>query len=234
MFNSTSRSSVAEEAAGYILELIRNGTYGPGEKLPGERRLAKRLDVGRTSVREAIRHLEAMGLLEVRQGLGTFVREPDEQILRHSLAPSILSDPRKLNELFETRKIIEIAAAGLAAERATERQIAGMEQLVRAIESHIARRDLEGIVTADVEFHRQIIIASGNNTLVALVDSLVDLLRDMRYDVTNIPALLPEIRSGHRAIFAAIEQHNPQAAREAMQEHLANVAQRVQSFWSES
>jgi DNA-binding FadR family transcriptional regulator len=226
-----SKVSVSEETVAGIVQMIRDDQYAPGDRLPGERLLSKQLAVGRTSVREAIRHLEALGLLEVRQGLGTFVKDPGARILQTTLAPHIVTDKRQLDELFETREIIEIAAASRAAERADAAQIAAMRRWAQMIETYVARGDAQGIVTADVEFHRQIIAASGNNTLVALMDSIVDLLHDMRYDSGDIPELLPEIISGHRAILAAIEARDSVAARQAMREHLTNVARRVKEFW---
>ncbi len=231
MFNTTHKQTVAEETAERILQMIRNDGYSPGDKLPSERKLGKQLQVGRTSVREAIRRLEAMGLLEVRQGLGTFVKDPGSRILQTSLVPYILTDPDKLDELFETRMIIETAAASLAARRADAHHIAQMKYWMRTVETNIAQGDAAGITTADVEFHRQIIAASGNTILVALMDSLVDLLRDMRFDSSNVPTLLPEITSGHREIFVAIAAGDSQAARSAMQDHLNSVARRVKDFW---
>ena len=231
MFNSPNKQSVAEEAAERIVQMIRNDSYNPGDKLPSERQLGKQLEVGRTSVREAIRRLETMGLLEVRQGLGTFVKDPGSRILQTSLVPHVVMDQKKLDDLFETRMIIETAAAAFAAERADAHQIMQMKYWLQMVETHIARKETNGITTADVEFHRQIIIASGNSTLVSLMDSLVDLLRDMRFDSNSVPALLPEIISGHREIFAAIDAGDSRAARRAMENHLSDVAGRVKDFW---
>lgn len=231
MVHSMAKASVAEETVDQIVQMIREEQYAPGDRLPGERILSKQLAVGRTSVREAIRHLEALGLLEVRQGLGTFVNDPGIRTLQTSLAPHIVTDKHQLNELFETREIIEIAAAARAAQRADESQIAAMRRWVQLIETYIARGDSGGVVTADVEFHRQIIIATGNNTLIALMDSIVDLLHDMRYDSGDIPQLLPEIIKGHRAILSAIEARDSAAAAKAMREHLQDVAHRVLEYW---
>jgi GntR family transcriptional repressor for pyruvate dehydrogenase complex len=231
MFRSEQKQSVTEETAERIVQMIRDGNFTPGDKLPSERQLVKEIKVGRTSVREAIGRLEAVGLLEVRQGLGTFVKDPGSRILQTSLAPHVVTDQQKLEELFETRGIIEIAAASLAAQRADAYQIAEMRRWVQMIETLVLREDARGIATADVEFHRQIIIATGNNTLAALMDSLVDLLHDMRYDSSNIPELLPEIVNGHRAILAAIEAGDSLAASQAMKEHLGSVATRVKEFW---
>ncbi len=231
MFYAQSKISVAEETANQIVEMIRNGRYSSGDQLPGERQLSKDLQVGRTSVREAIRRLEAMGLVEVRQGRGTFVNDPSNRTLQTTLTPHILTNQQKLDELFELRQIVESAAAARAANRANMTQIETMRYWAQTIETAVARQEATVIVTADIEFHRQIILASGNNTLVDLMDSIVDLLRDMRHDSTLIPNLFPEIVRGHREILTAIENKNSVAAADAMRRHLIDVAVRVKEFW---
>lgn len=225
------KSSVTDEAVQHIFDLIRQGDYAPGDRLPSERQLSQTLHVGRTSVREAIRKLETMGLLEVRQGLGTFVRDSSDGALQMAFPPPVVADPKKLQDLFELRQIVEVAAAGRAAQRATASQIDVMRYWMQAIETHLARADTVSVVTADVEFHREIIKAAGNETLVNVMDSIVHLLRDMRHDSTRIPDLLPQIVSGHRAILAAIEAGDSPAAEQAMKDHLADVAERVLEFW---
>ena len=230
---SMSKVSVTEETVEQIVQMIRTEQYAPGDRLPGERILSKQLAVGRTSVREAIRQLETLGLLEVRQGLGTFVKDPGKRILQTTLAPHIVTDKRQLDELFETREIIEIAAAARAAQRADAAQIAAIRRSAQMVEMYVARGDSQGIVTADVEFHRQIVVATGNDTLVTLMDSIVDLLHDMRFDSGDIPQLLPEIVTGHRAILAGIEAHDNAAAGRAMREHLETVAKRVMEYWQQ-
>jgi len=233
MLYSHQKLSVAEETVERIAEIIRTGEYSPGDCLPSERKLAEQLQVGRTSVREAIRRLETMGLLESRQGLGTFVQNPSSHVIQTTLVPHIITDQATLEKLFDLREIIEVEAAARAAQRATTDQIATMKNWMATVESHIARENLAGMIVADVEFHRQIIIATGNDILVTLMDSIVDLLRDMRSDSTNIPELLPEIVSGHRTITAAIEAGDSEAAKQAMKDHLANVGARVKGYWTE-
>ena len=231
MFRSTQKQSVTDETFDRILQIINTEGYVSGDKLPGERELSKQLNVGRTSLREAISRLEAFGLLEIRQGIGTFVKNPSTRILQSTLVPHILQDQKKLGELFETRKIIETAAASLAAQRRTPLQIMQMKHWMQENETGVARNDNESIKLADVEFHRQIIGAANNETLAALVDSLADLLSALRYDSNNIPDLFPTIISGHRAIMTAIEAGESEEAGQAMQNHLDEISIRVKEFW---
>jgi GntR family transcriptional repressor for pyruvate dehydrogenase complex len=231
---SAPRSSVIEQAVEGIAGMIRTGAYAPGDRLPGERQLAQQLHIGRTSVREAIRRLEALGMVESRQGLGTYVNDPGRRTLQSALAPSILTDRDTLEELFAIREIMEIEASGRAAGRAQPGQIQAMRVWAEAVETAVAQGDAEGIVTGDVEFHRQIMAATGNQALQRLMDSVVDLLRNTRYDSTIIPQHLPEIVSGHRAILQAIECGDGAAARQAMRAHLAEIGQWARAYWAGS
>ena len=230
MLGATRKQTVAGGTVQRIIDIILESPYAPGDRLPSERTFAERLKVSRTSVRDALRRLETMGLLESRPGLGTFVKEPATGLLQATLSPHILTDEAKIKKLFEVREIIEVEAAIRAAERATEAQIAAIRRWAEEVEISIARNDSVGRSIADVEFHRQIVIATDNEVLVDLVDGMASLLREMRSNAFNVPGAVPEVRAGHRAIVDAIAAHDPQAARLAMQNHLDNVRDRWQEY----
>lgn len=234
MLYGNQRATVAGETVERIAEMIRSGQYGPGDRLPSERQLAQQLQVSRTSVREALSRLETLGLLEGRHGLGTFVKVPSSEIIQASLFPHILSDKKTLEKVFEIREIIEVEAAARAAKRATSYHLSSMRRWVEEMETCIARSNVDGIVTADVEFHRQVIIATGNQILVDLMDSIADLLRAMRRDSIKLPELLSEQTAGHRAILAEIEAGRSQGAARAMRDHLRSVILHVKDAWSEN
>jgi GntR family transcriptional repressor for pyruvate dehydrogenase complex len=124
-----------------------------------------------------------------------------------------------LRMLFELREIIEVEAAGRAAERATPEQIAQLRRAAEVIERCVDRRDQDGLVQADMDFHRQIVLATGNAMLVDLVDHVMPLLREMRYASMATLERFP----GQQAVLRAIEAHHPQAARKAMRAHLDQV-----------
>ena len=229
MIKAQSRSTVSQETASRIEEILRQGEFRPGDRLPGERELAKRLRVGRTSVREAIRRLETLGIVECRQGLGTFVQDPSSGTIRASLAPHILADEQVRDKVFELRMIIEVEAAARAAESASDHQIDRLQALKEEVEICSARRDHEGIVIADFEFHREILNATGNEIMVNLMDGIMDLLRDMRRIGATISELVPERIESHRSIVRAIENRDSEAARRAMKVHLENVYTHIQS-----
>lgn len=232
MLYGDQKSTVAGETVERIAEMIRSGDYILGDRLPGERQLAQQLRVSRTSVREALGRLETVGLVECRHGLGTFVKDPSREVIQAALVPHLLTDRETLPKLFEIRQLIEVEAAALAAERVSLAQLVVMRRWLEEVETQIARQNEAGIVTADIEFHRQIIIATGNDIMVDLMDSIVDLLRAVRRESINIPELQATIISGHRAIFEAITAGDSPAARQSMQEHLAAIMVRVKAAWS--
>lgn len=233
MFKMAQGTKVSEGAVQQIAELIRTRVYVPGDRLPSERQLSQQLGVSRTSVREALNRLGIVGLVEPRQGLGTFVKEPTSEAIQAALIPHLITNQETLQKLFELREIIEVGAANRAAQRATPSQVASMRYWVEAVELAIARNDRNSRIVADTRFHRQIIIATGNNILVDLVASVAHLLREMRYAGANIPELLPAIISGHRAILAAIEARDSQAAGQAMQNHLNSVRDTIRNSWAQ-
>jgi GntR family transcriptional repressor for pyruvate dehydrogenase complex len=232
MIALSQRSRVSDDAVRRIVEMIRSGQYLPGAPLPGERILAEQLGVSRTSVRDAIHRLEAVGLLESRPGLGNFVKEPRHEALQLALAPHILTNQATLRKLFELRQIVEVEAAERAAMRITDAQLEAVRASAEAVEFHIARKDQEGYIAADVQFHRQIIQATDNDVLVSVMDSVAELLREMRFASTAIPDLSPEVIAGHRAIVGALMAHDGPAARQAMHNHLVQVASRVEAYWA--
>jgi GntR family transcriptional regulator, transcriptional repressor for pyruvate dehydrogenase complex len=225
--------SIIDETTDRIIEMIRRGDYAPGDRLPGERKLAAELKVSRTSVREAIQRLEAMGLVTSRHGQGTFVKEPGSEAIQAAILSHLLPSKKKIREVFELRKIIEVEAAGQAALHIEANEIELMRKWLENVETNIAREDLQSVIIADVEFHRQILIATDNEILVNVMDSIVDLLRDTRRDSVNLPELLPVMTKDHRAILAAIEAGDSQAARQAMQEHLSIVFSQIETSWKE-
>ncbi len=230
MFLNADSPRVSEDTVQQLVELIRTSAFAPGTRLPGERQLAQQFQVSRTSIREAIRKLETIGLLETRAGLGTFVKDPSREVINASLVPYLQLDRDKLGKLFELREIIEVEAAGRAAERATPAQVQAMHHWTETMEAAVAAEDINAMVTADLGFHRQVIVATGNDVLVDLLDSIVDLLREMRRTSLNLPALLSKTMVGHREILAAVEAGDGDAARRAMHDHLETVRSKVDVF----
>ncbi len=223
---------ISEEIVEQIRAMISRGQLGPGARLPSERELAGMLGVSRPSVREAIMVLDAMGLVEARQGGGTFVRSLAESALYDPLSSLVESDPRQLHSLVEVRMGLESWSAHLAAERADERDLAVMAEVV----AEMGRRAARGGWDADLDFRfHYAITAAAHNTLQLHVLNTIHSLFHASVRVTlaefnqregEIELLLQQ----HRSIFDAIAQRNPEGARKAMLAHLALVEQKMASI----
>lgn len=162
--------SAADRAIRRIRDLIVEGHLGPGARLPAEAELAAQLEVSRNALREAVRALCEARVLEVRRGDGTFVSnlEPGTLLGGLGFALDMMHDGTLL-EIFEVRRLLEPAATGLAALRATEQDI---EKLTRSLHRLNEARTDEELVAFDLDFHRQVVAITGNATLCALMDAL--------------------------------------------------------------
>jgi len=215
------RRRATTDAIAAIQEQIRSGRLAPGERLPSERALSEALGVSRPTVREAVQSLAAMNILDVRHGAGIFVSSLGMDELLSPMRFALELNEPTVSQLFEVRLALEPRAAELAAERATEEQLAGIEDCV----ARHARRGLsrEELLELDTELHRRIVEAAGNDLLVNLIASLAALSRRSRELTVKVPGVSKRTRDDHRAIVAAISARKPKQARDAMAQHLTNV-----------
>ena len=216
---------VSDQAYEQIRDLIFRGQLKPGDQIMPERELALALGVSRPTVREAIKKLVTMGLLEHRQGQGTFVRSTDSQRKHNPLAAVIEGHDASLEELLEVRMGLESQSAILAAQRATAEDIRVLE---RALEAMLAENAAGRLgIEEDVSFHMAIAFASKNPVQVYIMKNFYDLLhfgiRENLQALWEEPASLPIIRRQHQEIFGAIKNHDPEAAYQAMKEHITFV-----------
>jgi GntR family transcriptional repressor for pyruvate dehydrogenase complex len=221
------RWTTAEEIISQLREMIHRGELRPGDRLPPERDLAKLLGVSRPTLRAAIRSLSAVGVLQSRRGAGTFVVQADGP-------PSLDSSPLRLmaslhgltpGEMFEARQSLEMAVAGLAAERATADQMATMSEELTDMFASLDQP--EEFLVHDMRFHQTIAAASGNRILTALMNMVATILFEVRSKTVRRARDLKESAEMHRHIYRAIKEHNPEAARIAMRNHLV-LAQKAQ------
>lgn len=212
------RARIATLIAKELEALIREGIWNPGEHLPSERILAERFRVSRVSIREALRLLEASGLVEIRHGDGAKVRAPASAV-GYLLAQHL--EGLSLRDLYEFRQIVEPEAAALAAERAGSCHLAALEKTLVDQAQHST--DPHGFLLLDMEFHRLIAVASGNVVLQEIVEALNDGLRETR--LRAMARKYDPVRSleGHQRVLSALLSRNPLAAREAMRQHLREV-----------
>jgi|UniRef100_A0A7C3DR06 GntR family transcriptional repressor for pyruvate dehydrogenase complex len=210
---------VSEKLAKDLEQLLQDGVWRPGDQLPGERDLASRFGVSRSSVREALRILELHGWVEIRQGDGTRVASPSESFGRR--LRSRLHQEDFIVELFEVRRILEPAVAALAAERSHPQGVARLEELLA--QQQAAKGDLYRFVELDMFFHKTLADMSRNAVLSEIVSLLEVELRQIRL-VSTAKRYRPEVTlSEHLRILEAIRASDPEAARQAMLAHLSTV-----------
>lgn len=197
--------------------LIGDGVLSPGDRLPPERELAEMVGVSRSSLRQALKVLENMGVISQRVGSGTRLNPAAASILTEPLQFLILLDGITFDELMEARMIVEPQLAARAAERATPEDLNFMRQaIVRMDES---KDDVEQFVASDLEFHQALYDAAGNRVCAMLFtvvhQSLEELLR-----YTHVLTAPERTNRFHRRIFAAIRRRDPEVAKLRMREHL--------------
>jgi DNA-binding FadR family transcriptional regulator len=212
---------IYEEIVRQVKALIAEGRLKSGDQLPPERDLAEQFKVSRTSVREALRTLESLGLIEIRPGEGTFVREVSVESLIEPLAQVILSQREAVLELFEARRLLEPAIAGLAARRATKDEINEMERILEAQAKEVAA-GLTGLAQ-DAAFHAAIAGSARNRAIMRIVNALMDLLTQSREETLQTPGRPTRSHQDHMRILAAIRRRDEVEAQQAMLNHLIAV-----------
>ncbi|MCC6957713.1 MAG: FadR family transcriptional regulator [Anaerolineales bacterium] len=212
------KSRLVDRVVEEIQEQILTGRLAPGTRLPPERDLAAQLCVSRTVLREATRVLAARGLLETLHGAGTTVRPMNLDRITESFKLILQSQGITLDDIHQVRSILEVEIAGLAAQSASEADLAALTDLARQMEE--AENQPEVLARVDTGFHQLLASLSGNPLLAVLLESFSNLMSEVRLVVQNHPALRETVLPDHRRIIACIARHDPEGARAAMQVHL--------------
>lgn len=223
-FEVVRKNKVYEEVAKQIERLIVK-KLKPGDKLPAERELAEMLKVSRGSIRDAIRSLELMGLVEPRQGTGTIVRNTGEESLANPFANALQRRKEAVRELLDFRKMLEPPLAARAATHASPEEIAELESILQRQEKKQNQGELT--VGEDAEFHYNVALASGNTVILKVIDIVMDLLRETRTRSLQGEGRSQKSYEGHRRILAAIARHDSEAAKSAMLRHIEDVEEFV-------
>jgi len=218
-FEAIPRNKVYQEVARQLERRISE-ELKPGDLLPPERELVRALGVSRDSVRNAIRTLELMGLLEPRQGIGTVVcnqaAKPD-----NPLATALLEKRKMVAELIDVRKMIEPPLAGRAALHVSRDAIADMEDILVRQKAKVLQGQLG--IEEDSEFHYAISLASDNSVILKVVDVLMDLLRETRESSLQVEGRQETSLAGHHRILSALKLGDAPAAEAAMRRHLQEI-----------
>ncbi len=218
-FDAIPRNKVYQEVAKQLERRITE-ELKPGDLLPPERELVRMLGVSRGSVRDAIRSLELMGLLEPRHGIGTVVCSPAAAPANH-LANALFAKRKMVAELLDVRKIIEPHLAARAARHASPSELAEMEEILFRQTAKIRSGELA--IEEDSEFHYSIALAAHNSVILKVVDILMDLLRESREQSLQGEGRAENSLAGHHLIFFALKRGDAVAAEAAMRRHLQEI-----------
>ena len=224
MLKPVEKKKAYEDIVQQIRTLIEEGKLKRNDHLPSERDLSETFRVSRTTVREAIRTLESMKLLQSRQGDGTYVLASSEESLIHPLAVALFNEKDDIRDIFYIRKIIEPHVAELAAENATPQEIEEMERILQQQEESIGHG--ENIIETDSAFHNLMVKATTNRVMERLIVVLIDLLKQSRekylMEDENYERAIRSLE-GHQRVLSAVKKGDGDAARKSMLSHLEDI-----------
>lgn len=222
MFKPIKTKRVYEQVVEQIQDLMQKGDLRPGDKLLSERELSQKLGISRAAMREALCALDFIGVLESRQGEGTFISQVSEQMLTEHLAVFLTMERDANLDILEMRKILEAAAADLAAKRASTADIEQMAEALNMMKSDVDSRVLGE--ENDARFHRAVVDATGNKalakTMALLSDHIVQNMRASRIQLFRKTGNREELYRQHLHVFMAIKERDAKQARRAMVDHL--------------
>jgi len=224
MLKPVEKKRAYEDIVQQIRTLVEEGKLKRNDHLPSERELSETFRVSRTTVREAIRTLESMKLLQSRQGNGTYVVASSEEALIQPLAAALFNEKDDIRDIFYIRKIIEPHIAELAAENATPQEMEELERILRKQEECIGQREI--IIETDSAFHNLMVKATKNRVMERLIIALIDLLKQSReqylFEDENDERAVRSLE-GHQRILSAVKKGDGNAARKSMLQHLEDI-----------
>lgn len=221
------RRKLYQEVEQRLLERIRSGEIGPGQQLPSERELMEHFGVGRPAVREALQSLERSGIVEIAHGERARVVLPTADSLIEQIAGGarhlLRMQPGTLEHLKDARLFLETGLARLAAQRATDADITRLRQ--RLDEHRQALDQLDLFVERDMAFHREIAAISGNPIFPAIVEALFRWAGEYYQAIVRAPGMESVTLAEHQRLLDAITSRNPEAAGQAMHDHLSRASE---------
>ncbi|MEW6113291.1 MAG: FadR/GntR family transcriptional regulator [Thermodesulfobacteriota bacterium] len=221
MLKTIKKQRVSDLAVEQISQMLSAEQMKPGDSLPSERSLMEQLGISRVAVREALRVLEMMGLIEVKPGKGIFVAHPDHSIFG-PFEQWLSVHQEALLEHFEVRMLIEPHAAGFCAQRASKDQIRAMKKTLEKFKQANKQEDLVAMIRADAQLHQLIAVATGNRTLATLMDTFTGSLLEGWKASLRVEGRSDKTVLEHAAIVEAIERRDSDKAQTLMRKHLGN------------
>lgn len=220
-FGPMLRQSLSETLAKRIRRMIQTGEYEKGDRLPPIMEMARRFGVGHPTVREALKKLEALGIVEIRHGSGVYVTAAPELLLHASPVYGGTVTQKLLVDLIEARMPIELQSTGLAARNASPENLREMRRLLDRAEQHL--HDDAVLSPTNMAFHQEIALASGNAVIAQLLQVLAELFTKEQRLILNIYGSREHDHHEHLGIFEALERKDEALSVERMRRHLEGI-----------
>lgn len=213
-----SRTTLVQSVAGQLISLISEGHLKPGDRLPSQQELTEKMQVGRSTIREALRSLATMGLVEMKPGHGTFIKRMDAQTIIRPDLLALMIDESLTERLLEARQIIEPEIANLAAQRASDEDLATIREVLSKCEEAIEAG--QPVYRLSVEFHRAVTEAAHNEVLLMFMDSILRLLAERGFLLERKPGFVEWELESHRGVYEYIIERDGRRARIVMARHI--------------
>jgi GntR family transcriptional repressor for pyruvate dehydrogenase complex len=220
-FEPVLRQSLSDDIAQRISQLIQAGEYRPGARLPAITKMARQFGVGGPTLREALKKLETVGVVDIRHGSGVYVAKSPDSILISNPVFEMTASRKLLVDLIEARIPIELQTAALAARHATAEHLSEMDRLLA--EAGASFDDSALLNKVNLAFHRQIALASGNVVMHQILEVLSTLFRQEQRLILDIHGRREDDHAEHLEILAAVRAHDEELATARMQQHLERV-----------
>ena len=228
----TRQAGPSVEITRRLLDYLLSGQVSPGQKIPSERQLAEALAVGRGALREAIKSLSLLGLLEQRVGDGTYLSRSSSDLLPQVIEWGLLLGEKRLDDLLEARYHLEVMLSGWAATRRTEGQLARLREIIELMRA-AGDDDPDGYVRADITFHLELAACSGNTVLANVLTNIQSLLQAWASRVIHTAGETRTSLAMHEPILAAVEKGDAEEARRAMTLHMDRATRRLRATMPE-
>lgn len=221
------KKKMADAVVEEIKRMIEAGELKEGDKLPNQAEFASQLKVSRTSLREALPILDLLGAIEQQPRFGMVIKKYNPDTFSGGLvSPPLMSDPGATLELLQSREVIEVGAARLAAENATEQQLDQMWEQITRLSISVEKGETQDYIQADIAFHRLIAESSGNRFILYSFRTLKGYLEQYMQECFGIlPGMLRSSEKLHQKIYRSSSSRRPEEAADAMQEHIHHIQQ---------
>lgn len=227
-FGPIAKSTLADKVAKRVAQMIREGEYESGDRLPTINEMAGNFGVGHPTLREALKKLETLGLVKIKHGSGVYVQDDQDRLLMSNPIFSGEVSKDMLLDLIEARMAIEVKAVARAAENVTDEHLERMEDLLEQAEQHL--EDDAELTQRNMAFHREVAVSSGNAVLAQLLQVLSNLFEREQRTILDIYGSREKDHSEHTGILEALRDRDEELAERRMREHLEGVREMVEQW----